>query len=59
MGALAMTMRVIYNPLLEDLFEFEHISVFEFAVSILMAVCIIPIVEIEKLIVRLVKKNRK
>lgn len=59
LGSFAITICVIYIPFLSDLFEFEHISVFEFAVSILMAVCIIPIVEIEKLIVRLVKKNRK
>ena len=50
--ALFMTIAVIYIPVLSELFAFEHISVAEFAVALLMSVSIIPIVEIEKWIHR-------
>ena len=51
-GAFLLTICVIYIPGLNTLFEFEHISGIEFIASILMAVSIVPIVEIEKWISR-------
>ena len=36
---------VIYVPFLSDAFEFEHISLTEYAVAIGLAVCIVPFVE--------------
>lgn len=51
-GCLALTLMVIYIPFLANLFEFEHISGFEFMISIVMAFCIIPIVEVEKAVIR-------
>ena len=60
-GAMALslicTTAVIYIPFLSDAFGFAHISFTEYVVAILIAVTIIPIVEIEKLIMRHVKKS--
>ena len=55
--ALFMTIAVIYIPVLSELFAFEHISVAEFAVALLMSVSIIPIVEIEKWIHRALQRK--
>lgn len=54
--SLLCTTLVIYVPFLADVFGFEHISLVEYGVSIALAVCIIPIVEISKWIQR---KNPK
>ena len=54
-GALlsfVLTVVVIYVPFLAKAFEFHHISLLEFGVSMLLAVCVIPIVEIVKLVER-------
>lgn len=55
-GAMAVsflcTTLVIYVPFLSKAFEFEHISLAEYAVAILLAFCIIPIVELTKWIQR-------
>ena len=52
LGSLLLTILVIYVPVLSDLFEFQHISLMEFAISMAMAFSIIPIVEIEKVFLR-------
>ena len=52
-----LTILVIYVPTLSDLFGFEFISLFEYAISLLIAVSIIPIVEIVKFIERKTMKN--
>lgn len=44
------TSAVIYIPFLSNAFGFESISVFEYAISMLLAFMIIPIVELVKLI---------
>ena len=62
-GSLALsftlTVAVIYVPFLRDAFRFAHISLKEFAISIALALSIIPIMEIIKFIQRKAeKKNR-
>jgi Ca2+-transporting ATPase len=47
-----LTTAVIYIPFLRSAFSFEHISLLEYAVAVLIAVSIIPIMEIVKLIKR-------
>lgn len=48
-ASLISTTLVLYVPFLADAFGFEHISLEEYGVALLLAVCIIPIVEIVKL----------
>lgn len=61
-GAMALslicTTAVIYIPFLANAFGFAHISLAEYAVSLLIAATIIPIVELTKWIQRCVKKLR-
>jgi Ca2+-transporting ATPase len=52
--SLVLTTTVIYVPFLSKIFEFEHISLMEYGVAMLLAFSIIPIVEI----VKLVQRNR-
>ncbi|MEA4897602.1 MAG: cation-translocating P-type ATPase [Christensenellaceae bacterium] len=53
MGAsLVMTTAVIYVPFLRAAFGFAHISPMEYAISMLLAISIIPMVEFEKWIRR-------
>lgn len=47
-----LTTAVIYVPFLRRAFSFEHISLLEYAVAVLIAVSIIPIMEIVKLMKR-------
>ncbi|HOQ63779.1 MAG TPA: HAD-IC family P-type ATPase, partial [Clostridia bacterium] len=47
-----LTAAVIYMPFLRDAFKFEYISFQEFVMSMLLAVLVIPIVEVVKLIQR-------
>lgn len=56
LASLVMTSAVIYVPFLADAFEFEHISLFEYAVAMGFAVSIIPIVEIVKFVQRKMAK---
>ena len=56
--ALMLTIAVIYIPVLSRLFEFEHISIIEFAVALLMSASIIPIVEIEKWVHRAAQRKQ-
>ena len=53
-----LTTIIIYVPFLAKIFEFEHISLAEYGVALLLAISIIPIVEIVKLIQRWGKRNR-
>lgn len=54
--SLICTTAVIYIPFLAKAFGFTHISLMEYAVSLLIAATIIPIVELTKWIQRRVKK---
>lgn len=47
-----LTVAVIYVPFLRQAFKFEHISAYEFSISMLLAISVIPIVEIVKLFQR-------
>ena len=50
------TTAVIYIPFLSDAFGFEHISLMEYGIAMLLAFSIIPIIEIIKLIQRITQK---
>ena len=54
--SLVLTTVVIYVPFLRSAFGFQHISLAEYAVALLLAVSIIPIMELVKLIQRKLKK---
>ena len=56
--SLVLTTAVIYIPFLAEAFGFEHISLAEYFVALGLAFCIIPLVELIKLITRLVSKRR-
>ncbi len=58
-ASLVTTTAVIYIPFLRDAFEFEHISFLEYAVAILLAFSIVPLVEIVKAIERAAIKRKK
>ena len=51
-ASLILTTLVIYVPFLAKAFEFEHINSLEYFLAVLLAVSVIPIVEIVKLIQR-------
>lgn len=50
--ALLLTTAVIYIPFLSSAFEFTHISLYEYGVALVLAVSIIPIMEVVKFIQR-------
>ncbi len=54
--SLILTTAVIYIPILSGVFEFEHISLAEYGIAMLLAICVIPIVEIVKAIQRKLQK---
>lgn len=54
--SLVLSTAVIYVPFLANAFDFAHISLTEYAISLLLAFCVIPIVEIVKAIQRALKK---
>ncbi|MBQ9745013.1 MAG: calcium-translocating P-type ATPase, PMCA-type [Clostridia bacterium] len=56
--ATALTAAVIYIPFMASIFEFEAVSVAEYFISIGIAFSIIPIVELVKLIERLIKRKK-
>jgi Ca2+-transporting ATPase len=58
-ASLVLTTLVIYVPFLAKAFEFEHISAKEYIIAVLIAACVIPIVEIVKLIQRTVEKRKQ
>ena len=53
-----LTTAVIYIPVLSKAFGLESISLFEFAVAILIAISIIPIMELVKFIQRRIERRR-
>ena len=55
-AALLLTAAVIYVPFLKTAFGFTSISLAEYAVALLLAVCIIPMVEAVKFIQRKMRK---
>ena len=59
LASLVLTTSVIYIPFLHNAFDFEHISVLEYAVAVGLAVLIIPIIEIVKLIQRKYEKSKQ
>ncbi|MGN0777565.1 MAG: cation-translocating P-type ATPase [Aristaeellaceae bacterium] len=56
-AALALTTAVIYVPFLKVMFGFTSISLAEYTVALLLAVCVIPMVELVKLIQRTLGKG--
>lgn len=54
--SLVLSTAVIYIPFLAEAFDFAHISLTEYGISLALAVCVIPIVEIVKAIQRALKK---
>ena len=52
LASLACTTLVLYIPFLADAFQFEHISIQEYLVALVLAFCIIPLVELVKFIQR-------
>lgn len=54
--SLVLSTVVIYIPFLAEAFDFAHISITEYAISLALAVCVIPIVEIVKAIQRKLNK---
>ena len=54
--ALILTTAVIYVPALANLFSFRSVTPGEYAVAVLLALCIIPMVELVKWIQRSVKR---
>lgn len=58
LASLICTTAVIYIPFLANAFGFEHISPMEYGVSLLLAVLVIPIVELVKWIRRMINKKK-
>lgn len=58
MSLLATTL-VVEVPFLASMFEFARLDLREYAYAFALAVSIIPLVEIAKLIYRIVHKNDK
>ena len=56
-AALVATTAVIYIPFLSNAFEFTHISLFEYGVALFLAVMVIPVMEIEKAVLRKIEKQ--
>lgn len=56
--SLVLTTLVIYVPFLSRAFEFEHISLAEYGIALLLAILIIPIVEVIKAIQRSMEKRK-
>ena len=56
-GAFVLTLAVLYIPFLSNAFGFAHISFTEFVIALIIAIMIIPIVEIQKAIQRSMKKK--
>lgn len=52
-----LTTAVIYIPFFREIFEFEHISLMEYGIAMLLAVSVIPIVEVIKAIQRAAAKK--
>ncbi len=57
-GSFVATVLVLYVPFLRDAFSFQHISLYEFAIALILAIMIIPIVEIQKVFKRRGERKR-
>lgn len=57
--SLILTTVVIYVPFLANMFDFAAISALEYFISMLLAISVIPIVEIVKLVQRAVEKKKR
>ncbi len=57
--SLVLTTAVISIPWLSTLFEFEHISLTEYGVAMLLAFSVIPVVELVKWIQRIIHRQKK
>ncbi|MDO4438066.1 MAG: calcium-translocating P-type ATPase, PMCA-type [Eubacteriales bacterium] len=51
-AAFLLTTAVIYIPFLSKAFDFAHISLYEYGIAMLLAISVIPIMELVKLIQR-------
>ncbi len=58
-GSFVLTTAVIYIPFLKEAFGFTSISLVEYAIAILLAVCVIPIVELVKIAQRSFSEKKK
>ena len=56
-GALVLTLAVLYIPFLSNAFGFAHISFTEFAIALIIAIMIVPIVEIQKAVQKAIAKK--
>ena len=56
--SLLLTVTVIYVPFLARAFEFEHISLAEYAVSMALAISVLPMVELVKFFQRCVARRK-
>ncbi len=57
--SLLLTTLVIEIPFFANAFELAHLDLMEYGIAMGLAICVIPIVEIVKLITNLIKKNKK
>ena len=57
--SLLMTTVVIEIPFLADVFELSHLSLMEYGIALGLGFCIIPIVEIVKLVHRMIDRKRE
>ncbi|NLX82805.1 MAG: cation-translocating P-type ATPase [Clostridiales bacterium] len=57
-SSILLTAAVIYVPFLREAFKFKQISLYEFGISLLLALSVIPIVEMMKLMLRKLGKSR-
>lgn len=53
-----LTVAVIYVPFLARAFEFEHISLAEYAVSMALAISVLPMVELVKFFQRCAARRK-
>ena len=58
-ASMILTAGVIYVPFLSEAFGFEEISLFEYSIAMLLALSVIPIVEIVKLAQRSFARRKK
>jgi len=50
--SLVLTTAIIFIPALANIFGFAHITLAEYGVAMLLAVCVVPVVELVKFIQR-------
>ena len=57
--SLLLSTLVIYVPTLATMFGFEHITLLEYSIALLLALSVIPMVEIVKAIQRMMTSSKK